>query len=342
MSSTSGGRAPHPGTRRASPEAPWRARRRRGPCGFRAQVGRRSLPLRLERERRVGSPVPRHGARHVVVRQHPGRRGIDRSVRGQGRFDRLPQACRLPRAGQKVEVESRVHLIRAQVPRESPGVGEPHLADQHARLVVAVRDRAPAAIDVVELVAVHERVVPVAVLELELGKHGVLHEERRRVDPDACDASVEPEAEDLLVLGPDVGMGPVEIGLLGREQVQIPLAVVHPRPRGAAEDRLPAVGRGRAVWTGSRPEPEPLPGRRGRRRCKRLAEPGVLVRNVIRHEVDDRPHPELAGLCDQRLGVLERAECRVDRAIVDDVVARVSERRRIPRVEPERVHAERP
>ena len=115
-----------------------------------------------------------------------------------------------------------------------------------------------------------------------------------------------------------------------------------PRPRGAAEDRLPAVGRGRAVRTRSPPEPEPLPGRRGRPRCERLAEPGVLVRNVIRHEVDDRPHPELASFCDQRLGILERAECRVDRAIVDDVVARVGERRRIPRVEPERVHPERP
>ena len=58
----------------------------------------------------------------------------------------------------------------------------------------------------------------------DLGQRGVLDQQRRRVDADAGDAAVEPEPQDVLVLGADVGVVPVEVGLLGREQVQVPLA----------------------------------------------------------------------------------------------------------------------
>ena len=50
----------------------------------------------------------------------------------------------LPRAREEVEVERGVQLVRAQVAREPLGIGQPDLADEHARLVVAVGDRAPA------------------------------------------------------------------------------------------------------------------------------------------------------------------------------------------------------
>ena len=46
------------------------------------------------------------------------------------------------------------------------------------------------------------------------------------------------------------------------------------------------------------------------------------------------------SLCDQRLEVFHRAEARVDRAIVGDVVAIVALRRREERREPQEVDAE--
>src|SRR3712207_8417093 len=47
---------------------------------------------------------------------------------------------------------------------------------------------------------------------------------RSGVDPDAVDAAVEPEADDAVELLPHGGVVPVEVGLLGGEQVQVPLA----------------------------------------------------------------------------------------------------------------------
>ena len=52
----------------------------------------------------------------------------------------------------------------------------------------------------------------------------VLDQQRSRVDPHAGDAALEPEPQDVLVLGPDFRTLPVEVGLLGREQVEVPLA----------------------------------------------------------------------------------------------------------------------
>ena len=149
------------------------------------------------------------------------------------------------------------------------------------------------------------------------------------------------------MLEPHVGMRPVEVGLLGCEQVQVPLArgavlVLDSCPAGAAEDRLPAVRRKLAVRSSPGPEPEALPFRRSGRRRERRAEPLVLIRHVVRDDVDDRADPEGAGLRDQLLRLLEGSERRVDRAVVGDVVARVCHRRRVPRVEPEGIDAEVP
>ena len=105
------------------------------------------------------------------------------------------------------------------------------------------------------------------------------------------------------MLGPDLGVLPVEVGLLGGEEVEVPLAVADARPGRTAEDRLPAVRRQLAVLAGPRPEPEALAGRGSRRRGERLAEPRVLVRDVVRDDVDDRADAERARLGDQLLGL---------------------------------------
>jgi hypothetical protein len=62
---------------------------------------------------------------------------------------------------------------------------------------------------------------------------------------------------------------------------------------------------------------------------------------VVRHDVDDYPQAVAVRLIDQRLRLVERAEQRVDVPVVRDVVTRVRHRRRVPRVEPDRVDAER-
>ncbi len=247
-----------PGSAIASSAA---ARARRAPA---REVGWRALALGLKGEARVGAPVAGDRARDVVVGEHPGRGRVDRRVGGERRLDRLPHRTRLPRARQEVEVEGRVQLVRTQVAREPLGVGHPDLADQDPRLLVGVGDRAPPAIDLVQLVAVDEGMLAGAASGRLLGQVGVLDQQRGRVDPYAGDAALEPEAQDVLVLGPDVGVLPVEVGLLGREQVQVPLAVLGARPGGAAEDRLPAVGWQLAVLA--------PPGRNQKR--SRAGEPG--------------------------------------------------------------------
>ena len=116
---------------------------------------------------------------------------------------------------------------------------------------------------------------------------------------------------------------------------------VDPRPRRPAEDRLPAVRR-----LGRRPSPRP--GRNQKR--ARSGEPGAAASASWNHGCSLETWfgttstivrmPSSARLRDQLLGLVERPERRVDRAVVDDVVAVVGERRRVPGVEPERVDAE--
>ena len=144
------------------------------------------------------------------------------------------------------------------------------------------------------------------------------------------------------MLGPDVGVRPVEVGLLGREQMEVPLAVPSHRRVHAEPPKIDCQ-----LFGGSSPS-GPAPGRNQKRSRsgepggdgERRLEPRVLVRDVVRDDVDDRADPELARLGDQLLGLVERPEGRVDRPVVDDVVAVVGHRRRVPGVEPESVDAE--
>ncbi len=261
-----------------------------------------------------------------------------------------PQPGRLPRAGQEVEVEGGVHLVGPQVAGEPLGVGHPHLADQDAGVGVGVRDPPPAAVDVVQVVPVDVRVrghhrVGAGGRVGQVGQLRVLGDQGGGVDPHPARAAVEPEAQHVLVLGPHVGVVPVEVGLLGVEEVEEPVAggavrVGGPGPGGAAELRGPVVGRQFAVLAAAGPEPEPLPGRGARTGRQRLAEPRVGGRYVVGHDVDDRPDAQREGLGDQLLGLGQGAEHRVDVAVVGDVVAAVGHRRGVPGVEPQGVDAQ--
>ena len=66
----------------------------------------------------------------------------------------------------------------------------------------------------------------------------------------------------------------------------------------------------------------------------------MLIGDVVRDDVDDRPDPERSSLGDQRLGLGQGPEGGIDGAVVGDVVATVRQRRDVPRGEPDGVDAE--
>ena len=256
-----------------------------------------------------------------------------------------PELGGAPRPGHEVEVERRVHLVGAQVVGEALGVRKPDLPDQHAGALVAVGDAPPGAVDVVQLVAVLGGVLARARVLGHLRQRRVLDEQSGRVDAHAGDAAVEPEPQDVLVLGDDVGVVPVEVGLLGGEQVQVPLAggavgVGRARPGVAREVRHPVVGHLVAVVAETGVEPEPLALGRARAGGERGLEPGVLVADVVGDDVDDGADAEGERLLMSSSASCERPERGVDGAVVADVVAAVGERGRVPRGEPDRVDAE--
>ncbi len=321
---------------------------RRGASAAQAEgeVGRRADALGGERERRVGAAVAGHHSGDVVVGQHPRRRCPDRGVAVQRVVDARTKRCGVPRAGEEVEVERPVQLVGSEVAGEALAVLEPHLADQRAGRIVGIGDRSPRAVDVVDLVAVDERVLDAArrVLD-EVGQGWVLDRQRSRVDADSRRATVEPEAQDRLVLLAHRRVVPVEVGLARGEEVEEPIAacpvgVLRPRPRRVAEVRGPVVGRLIAARASSAAEPEAVTHRRCRAAGVRLDEPRMLVGHVVGDDVDDRADAEGEGLGDQCLGFGQRSERRVDGAVVGDVVTAVEERRGVPRVVPDGVDAE--
>jgi hypothetical protein len=165
------------------------------------------------------------------------------------------------------------------------------------------------------------------------------------VDAEPVHPAVEPEPQDCLEFRPHLVVRPVQVGLLGGEQVQVPLArgavrLGDPSPRQAAEVAPPVVGWFIATRPAAISEEVagPLPAaRRGR---ERGPEPRMLVRGVVGDEVDDDPQTQGMSVADKLIEVSERAEVRVDVAIVPDVIARVRLRRGVERVQPDRVDAQ--
>ena len=114
---------------------------------------------------------------------------------------------------------------------------------------------------------------------------------------------------------------PVEVGLLGREEVEVVLAGgVVSRPRRPAESRGPLV-RAASGFAGAE---EVVPPVGVTRVGDRVLEPLVLVGRVVRDDVDRDPEPELVRVGDERVEVVERAELWVDVDVVGDVIAVVS------------------
>ncbi len=244
-----------------------------------------------------------------------------------------------------MEVEGLVEFVGAQVEGGAVGAGGPGLGDRDPVPVVLVQDGAPGAVDVVDAVLVEERQDLVAeqfqlLAPAHVGQAGRLDQTVGHIDPEAVDAQVQPEAQDRAELVLDGGVVPVEVGLFGGEEVEVPLAVGDPGPGGAAEEGLPVVGRLLTVLAPALAEVEALAQYRTRALGECAAEPFVLIGAVVGDEVDDDPQVQPVRLADDGLGVVQGAEHRVDGPVVGDVVPGVGLRRGVEGAEPDGVHAQ--
>jgi len=280
-----------------------------------------------------------------VVGQHPcGGRAIALYV-GEVVGDDPQELVGLPVRLEQVEVEGLSQPVRAGVSRP-PGRVHPRFRHAGPRRVVLVEDPPPFGVYVVHFVAVPERMIPVRERRVgqvpvdaerleRLGQ--VLGQAVRHVYAEPVDPAVGPEPQGGQEVIPDLAVRPVEVGLLGGEQVQVPLPVRDAGPGRAAEHGGP-VRRGlRAVWALSVAEDVPVPGLRSLRGGQRLTEPGVPVRGVIRHDVDDDLDPPSVQAGGHLVEIGQRAKLRVDVAVVVYVIAAVREARGVERAEPDRV-----
>jgi hypothetical protein len=159
-----------------------------------------------------------------------------------------------------------------------------------------------------------------------------------RIEPEAVDAPVQPEAQPVEHRAPHVRVVEVEVGLRGQEVVQVILAPARfPLPGHAAEDRQPVV-RWRAVV--ARVGPDVPVGARIVAAFAAFAEPRVLVGRVAEHLVDHDPEAARMRLLHEPVEIRQRAEQRIDVAEVGDVVAEIGHRRLEEWRHPDRIDPE--
>lgn len=166
-----------------------------------------------------------------------------------------------------------------------------------------------------------------------------VHAEARRPPP-------HPEVHHVPDGGAHVGVLPVQVRLLGREEPEVELArplVVVPGRVGLAQDLRPVVGGlGRPVLVGAPRRLPDVPVALGATpAAPALAEPRVLVAGVVHDQVHHQLHAALAQLRDQLVHVVQRAVALVDLLVVRDVVPHVRLRRLEDRRGPQHVDAQR-
>ena len=146
----------------------------------------------------------------------------------------------------------------------------------------------------------------------------------------------------VVELRADLRVLPVEVGLLGGEQVEVPLARrADAGPRRAAEDGQPVVRRLAAVR--APPGAEDVALARSGCPARPPAPPGTTrARSLVWFGTMSTMtrSPSAWASADQLVEVRQRAEDRVDVAVVGDVVPSVGHRRGVERRDPQRVDAE--
>gem|GEM_PF-4319473 len=158
------------------------------------------------------------------------------------------------------------------------------------------------------------------------------------VDPEAVDSTVEPESEDVIEFLNDVRVAPVQVGLLGKEQMQVVLPARFVECPGLAAEVANPVVRQRAVF--GRIDPYVVVAVLAIRIYERRLKPLVLVARMIRHDVDQHLDTESMCLLDDRIKVIKRSIGWIDRFVVGDVVTPVAHWRQVERCDPQDVDAE--
>ena len=259
----------------------------------------------------------------------PDRPGAGRQ-RGLGVVDEPAQRLGVERRAEEREVEGQLELVALPVEAGHAGrAGDVGLAEEQPGRVVGLGPPPPAPQDVVQLgsLGVHPLglVVDPEVDRRVVAQLLVLDDHVADVDAEAGGAAVEPEAQDPVELLDEVRVPPVEVRLLGDEVVQVPLAGhLVEAPGRPAEGALPVVREGAvgvAGWVPVGPDvPVAVGGVAG---GAGVEEPRVLVAGVVRHQVHEHADVPLGRGRDQLVEVGQRAERRVDVAVVGDVVAPV-------------------
>ena len=133
----------------------------------------------------------------------------------------------------------------------------------------------------------------------------------------AAHAFLEPEVHQVVDLGAHLGVLPVQVGLLGREHVQVVLSGgLIEGPGRTTENRLPVVGL--PAIHGLLPDVVIVVRVVARRAC--LAEPVVFVRGVVDHQVHHERDAALGHACEHGVEIGHGAELAHDGAVVADVV----------------------
>ena len=161
---------------------------------------------------------------------------------------------------------------------------------------------------------------------------------RNRVQAQAVDALVEPEAQEADHLVLDGSVIEVQVGLMREEAMPEVLAgerVPGPVGRLGVREDDPRVA---VSLIGVAPDVEVTEWRA--RIPPRRLEPGVLVRRVVHDQLGDHAQATAMGGFDERLEVVEAAVGRLNVLVIRDVVAVVPQRRRVGRQQPQGSHAE--
>src|SRR6185437_4206215 len=167
----------------------------------------------------------------------------------------------------------------------------------------------------------------------------IMQQEVDGIEAEAVDAARQPELGGAGERVDHRRMAQIEGRLARQEMMEVVLAPARlPAPGGAAEYREPIAG-WRAVRARIAPH-IPVVARRGAA-GPAVAEPRMLVGGMAADEIDQHFDSERMGALDQPVKIVERAEDRIDRAMIGHVIAEVAHRREEERREPHRVDAER-
>ena len=158
-------------------------------------------------------------------------------------LDHPPERVGVPGQEYEHEVVCHVQLVATtDVVDHPPQVEQVHLPDDHPVRVLVDHPPDPAQ----ALVRGLPVLIVAAVGAGVAAQQRIVGQALEGVDPRSVHTAVEPEPENVVHRRLDLGVVPVEVGLLGREGVQIPLArrlVEGPGRTDGGELGLPVVGR---------------------------------------------------------------------------------------------------